>query len=304
MNGGEIAEPPPREDDAAWEDPPRRVETDAAPTLMVDGFEGPLDFLVEQCRAGRIDLARLPIAELVDAFANALLMALEGEGAPPTVLARWSAWLVMVADLALLRSRLLLPNQGSGERSAGEEAEALRHEVHTRAVIAAATDWFERRDQLGRDVWSRGRAEAVTGSGGRGSGITELLRACLVALRVPDGDGGVFRVVPPLWSAADAALRIRALLTGAGKGGASLARFLPDIPTGSPDYELRNRAAIAVTFTVGLEMVREGSLLMEQSSAFASLTMTDGIRPCPAVTPSACSRGCLRSSQRLPFKRA
>ncbi len=155
-----------------WEQPPRRAPADAAPVLAVDGFAGPIDWLVEQVRAGRIDLARLSILALVDAFADALATALDagggngvqhdGSGTRPaaaagTVLAWWSAWLVLAAELALLRSRLLLPADHAEAPVAAEQAEALRRQVRERATVAAAADWLERRLQLGRDVWGRGR---------------------------------------------------------------------------------------------------------------------------------------------------
>ena len=50
--------------------------------------------------------------------------------------------------------------------------------------MRGAADWLERRPQLGRDVFARGRPELHLG-GGAGD-LTELLRACLVALRVPE----------------------------------------------------------------------------------------------------------------------
>jgi hypothetical protein len=46
---------------SAWEDPPRASSPEAAPVLAVDGFEGPLDWLLEMAQAQKIDLARLSI---------------------------------------------------------------------------------------------------------------------------------------------------------------------------------------------------------------------------------------------------
>ena len=61
----------------AWDDAPRAPSSEPGPpVLAVDGFEGPLDWLVEQARAGRIDLARLSILALVEAFGAALDAAL------------------------------------------------------------------------------------------------------------------------------------------------------------------------------------------------------------------------------------
>ena len=78
--------------------------------LAADGFKAPLDWLLEMARAHKIDLARLSIVALIGSFAAALEAALarhDGSQAPP--LARWGDWLVMAANLAWLRSRLLLP---------------------------------------------------------------------------------------------------------------------------------------------------------------------------------------------------
>ena len=44
---------------AAWEDPPRAAQPGAAPVLAIDGFAGPLDWLLDMVRAQKIDLARL-----------------------------------------------------------------------------------------------------------------------------------------------------------------------------------------------------------------------------------------------------
>ena len=62
---------------AAWEFSPRPI-AETAPMLTVDGFAGPLDWLLELVRTGKIDLTRLSIVALIDAFATALDAALAG----------------------------------------------------------------------------------------------------------------------------------------------------------------------------------------------------------------------------------
>ena len=42
-----------------------------SPMLAVDGFEGPLDWLLELARARKVDLTRLSILALVEAFTAA-----------------------------------------------------------------------------------------------------------------------------------------------------------------------------------------------------------------------------------------
>ncbi len=126
----------------------------------------------------------------------------------------------MAAQLTELRSRLLRPDDAPAAQTEQAEAEALRRHWVLRTEMAAA-DWLERRPQLGRQVFARGRPEAGQGAGlagtraghdpedglaegaaadaaadagavrardeapVEGGDITDLLRACLVALRLP-----------------------------------------------------------------------------------------------------------------------
>lgn len=247
----------------AWEAPPRTPPASAAPVLAVDGFEGPLDWLLELARAQQLDLAKLSILQLVDAFALALDAALAEQQTIRADLARWGEWLVMAATLALLRSRLLLPPDAPAARAAQEEAEALRRRLLERAAIRHAADWLDRRTQLGRDVFGRGGVADAARSGARAADVTDLLRACLVALLVPE-QAEAYALRPlPFWRVGDAVARITRLLEVRPEGG-GLGTFLPHVDGEGPARALRCRAAVASTFLAGLELARAGTLKLEQ----------------------------------------
>ena len=72
-------------------------------TVDLDGFEGPLDLLLELARRQRIDLARISILALAEQY---LLFV---EAARKLRLELAADYLVMAAWLAFLKSRLLLP---------------------------------------------------------------------------------------------------------------------------------------------------------------------------------------------------
>jgi segregation and condensation protein A len=248
---------------SAWEDPPRAAPTELAPILAVDGFAGPLDWLLEMAQARKIDLARLSIAALIEAFATALDAALarrvRGRAAE---LGNWGVWLVMAATLAFLRSRLLLPSDSSEAKAAEDEAEALRYRLVSRAQVRAAADWLERRPQLGRDVFGCGTGDRRHNDGRVGD-ITELLRACLIALRVPDQADAYRPRPPPLWQVSDAIARMHQLL-GALPDGSPLTALLPTVGGTEPGRALRRRVAISSTLVAGLELARAGSLALDQ----------------------------------------
>ena len=260
--------------DGAWEDPPRqKADPGRAPVLAVDGWDGPLDWLLELARSRRIDLAKLPILGLVEAFATALEGALARRGPGAVALGTLGDWVVMASTLALLRSRLLLPRDDAAARQAHAEAEALRRQLVDRAATAAAADWLDGRCQLGRDVFARGQPEAAGQRSGRVGDITGLFRACLVALQLPWDAESAFRppAVPP-WTVAQATARIRALLPAAPET-RELGRFLPRVPLDASDRDRRCRAALAATFCSSLELSRDQALALQQQAPWEVITV-------------------------------
>jgi segregation and condensation protein A len=255
---------------SAWEDPPKVDRSDAAPVLAVAGYEGPLDWWLEMARGQKINLAKLSVAALIGSFAKAMDAAIAARTGD--LLPRWAVWTVMAATLTELWSRLLLPPDAPAVRAAIEEAEALRQQLLDRAQMRAAADWLERRPQLGRDSFRRGRPEAS--ATGRGGDLTELLRACLPALQVPEDQLVALRPrPPPLWTASDAIGRVSQLLPVL-PDGSPLAAYLPLIPRDAPARALRCRVAVASTLIAGLERARDGALQLDQEADWLPIRVT------------------------------
>lgn len=240
-----------------------------APILSTDNFEGPLDWLVEQARARRIDLQRLSVLALIETFETALLEALDGQASARTIV-RWGDWLVLAAELTLLRSRLMVPSTADAA-AARVEGEELRRRLIGRAEMAAAGAWLGHRPQLGIELFERGAPETPRSDRGRAGDVTALLRACLVVLAVPEDLAAGIRVSVPFWSMADAVDRMRQLLGERGEEEVGLEIFLPAVPSNASERERRCRAAVASTFVGGLELAREGVLTLAQSHGLAPI---------------------------------
>lgn len=128
-----------------------------------------------------------------------------------------------------------------------------------------AAEWLDRRKRLGREVFGRGGASEGAPVNVPVADIADLFRACLVALRMPDqADASLHRRVP-FWRVAAAVARITRML-GEDPGGRELSAFLPAVNAGAPERELRCRAALASTLLAGLELAREGALLLNQKA--------------------------------------
>src|SRR5215210_1921165 len=90
---------------------------ESEPTLIVDvdGFEGPLDLLLELARRQKVDLTRISILALAEQYLAFV------EEARRLRLELAADYLVMAAWLAYLKSRLLLPEPPKGEEPSAEE---------------------------------------------------------------------------------------------------------------------------------------------------------------------------------------
>ena len=257
---------------AAWENLPRLADATDAPLLSADGFEGPLDWLLEMARAQKIDLAKMPIAALIQSFVEALDLGLSRLDGRVPLLARWGDWLVMAATLTQLWSRLMLPADAPEAKAALSEAEALRQRVVCRMEIQAAADWLERRPQLGREVFGPGRLKGRETS--RGADIADLLRACLSLLRVLEDVAAVYRPrPPPFWRVSQAIARIEAMLDEQ-PAGAAFNAFVPAVAVEHPDRLARCRAAVASTLVAGLELAKAGSVCIRQEEAWGEISVT------------------------------
>jgi segregation and condensation protein A len=100
-----------RSDSLATELPFDQVVTidkaDAEPSFLVDvdGFEGPLDLLLELARRQKVDLAKISVLALAEQYLAFI------DAARRVRLELAADYLVMAAWLAYLKSRLLIPSE-------------------------------------------------------------------------------------------------------------------------------------------------------------------------------------------------
>ena len=231
--------------------------------LHLEGFEGPLDLLLELARGQKVDLAKISILSLVEQYLAVI------EGARRVRLELAADWLVMAAWLTWLKSRLLLPDGAEAEE--GEQAaEALAARLRDLQAMRAAALWLAARPQLGHEVFARGMPEdhREIDRSRLALDLGSLVRAYLLAAR---RGAGIRRYRPrqlTLWSVKDALQRLAALV-GSLPDWTSLDRFLPD-SLGDP---IERRAALASTLVAGLELARGGSLRLRQEHAFGPILL-------------------------------
>jgi segregation and condensation protein A len=228
--------------------------------LTLDGWEGPLDLLLNLARAQKVDLAQISILQLVEQYLTYL------SDARALKLEIAADYLVMAAWLAYLKSCLLLPKDPEADPSPEEIALRLQMRLQRLDAMREAGARLLGRDRIGRDVFLRGAPEGL-----------RLLRKA--AWQVRDFDlFAAYGVVRARTQPAMHVVHARSVMTldeaiervskmiGMALDWTFLETFLPQ----SEDSQFR-RSALASSFLAALELARRGRLEIAQDEAFAPI---------------------------------
>jgi len=138
-----------------WDGPGAAPTGDPALYLELDGWEGPLDLLLDLARRQKVDLKAISILALVDQDIRYI------ERAEALRLELAADYLVMAAWLAYLKSALLLPKDEQEDPSPEELALRLQLRLQRLGAMREAAARLLARDRIGRDVFVRGAPEGL-----------------------------------------------------------------------------------------------------------------------------------------------
>jgi segregation and condensation protein A len=239
-----------------------RGEGEPSFVVDLDGFEGPLDLLLELARRQKVDLARISVLALAEQYLAFI------EQARKVRLELAADYLVMAAWLAYLKSRLLLPDPPKPEGpGAAELAEALAQRLRRLEQIRRAAEALINRPRLGRDFFGRGSPEsiAIARRPAYQASLYDLLLA--YASRRQTQAMARVRVKERLvWSLEDARQALNRLVGVA----VDWTEFDAWLIAYCVDPKMR-RTARASSFSAALEFAREGMIELRQDRAFAPI---------------------------------
>lgn len=249
---------------ADWTTPVSPAERLAAEALIVDvdGFEGPLDLLLNLSRSQKVDLRKISVLQLAEQYlafvsrAQSLRIELAAD------------YLVMAAWLAFLKSRLLLPPEPGAEGPSAEDLAAhLAFQLERLQAMREAAATLMARDQLGRDRFVRGETQAVDSRRVVlwKATLLDLMRA-YARIRTRDDFRPYAMDRHHVFTMEQALDRMRGMLGYAGTW-TDLLTFLPE-GWGTPE---RRRSATAAHFAAALELARRGLIDLRQSDTFAPI---------------------------------
>jgi segregation and condensation protein A len=245
-----------------WGGPAPTAGEDAALYLELDGWEGPLDLLLDLARRQKVDLRKLSILELVDQYlayidrAEALRLELAAD------------YLVMAAWLAYLKSALLLPREEQEDPSPEELALRLQLRLQRLGAMREAAARLMARDRLGRDVFARGAPEGLRVDR-RNRWQCDWFALIQAYGQVKARTAPVVHMVRDrMVMTLDSALARVSAMLGVSLDWVELRDFLP------PAHEPRlRRSALASSFVAALELARLGKAELAQDEVFGPLRL-------------------------------
>jgi segregation and condensation protein A len=248
-----------------FEDVAELDKADSEPSFLVDvdGFEGPLDLLLELARRQKVDLAKISVLALAEQYLEFI------EQARKVRLELAADYLVMAAWLAYLKSRLLLPDEPktSEEPAAADLAAALAQKLRRLEAIRAAAEDLSNRPRLGRDMFLRGEPEGISII--RHSQFQASLFELLQSYAQQRQRQVLSRVTlrqRVVWTMAEAREALERL-AGHSFEWTVLDSYIERYMT-TPQMRRTVRAS---SFSASLELVREGKILLRQDAAFSPI---------------------------------
>lgn len=255
------------------EDAPRTPERDAdALIVSLDGYEGPIDLLLNMARDQKVDLRQISILALAEQYLAFV------EQARSLRIELAADYLVMAAWLAFLKSKLLLPSRpedtAEDELTGEALAEALAFQLQRLEAMQKVAKQLFARPRLGITRLPVGMA----GFAGQApvkikwqAGLYDILDAYGAITRRANPKTYDIKTWP-LMSMDEATMRLANMIGHLPSGQwrdlwTALEAYMPS----DDDATLNTRSALASTLTAALEMVKQEKINIQQEGLFAPI---------------------------------
>lgn len=247
-----------------WFDTPAAPADEDVMYVDVDGYEGPLDLLLDLARRQKVDLAAISVLALAEQYLKFIETVREKR------IEVAADYLVMAAWLAYLKSRLMVPQASSDEEPSGEMLAAmLQFRLKRLEAMRRAASQLMNRPRLGFQIYARGAPEPIEIA--RKSFWEASLYDLLKAYAGQRERGATTDYTPlqrTVWSLQEARDILQRLIGDSFEWVAMdtyLAQYLA-----TPAERSTVRAS---TFASSLELVRVGQIDLRQTETFGPLFM-------------------------------
>ncbi len=234
------------------------VNDDNKLELNIDNYEGPLDLLLDLAKTQKVDLMKISIVQLADqyiSFVERLKKNLEIA----------ADFLVMASWLAYLKSRLLLPDDLDDDFSASKMAEKLKLQLRKLELIRLLSDQLMTKKQMGVDIFFRGFNEGIKRKNTPKYFVSlyELIKS-YADFKKRKNFSSINIKKLKTYTMEEAIKKISSMFEKL-KDWCDLSDLIPET------YKIKKnlrKTGYASSFVAGLELVREGDILIKQNRLF------------------------------------
>lgn len=226
-------------------------------SLTLDGFEGPIDLLLNLARNHKIDLTKLSILKLAEQYLEFLDNIIKKD------IDIAAEYLVMGAWLAFLKSKLLLPQDKiESTQTAEEMSELLEFQIKRLEGIQKVSKLLFNKHQLGTHFFKRGDPEYfnVNNTVNYELSLYNLIKT-YGEIVTKDNNKSITIPESKLYSVEDAINNLKSLIKSS-DGWQNLLEFIPK----NINNKLELKSALASHFVASLELVKEGDISIRQDN--------------------------------------
>ena len=236
--------------------------------ISLNGYEGPIDLLLELAKNQKVNLSDISILELAKQYLDFIHKFKEQH------LEIAADYLVMAAWLTYLKSRFLLPKDINNDEYTSEELEeALKYQLQRLEAMQKISKILYARPLIGRDFFYRGMSEniKVTYQINYTSSLYDLLKSyssCLIKkdiapLTIP---------LSYLYSVDHAIQRLKDMF-GLIKEWTNFLNLIPVMVQNA----LVNKSSISSNLVASLELAKNGMIEVKQNETFGSIYVREKI---------------------------
>ncbi len=232
--------------------------------LLLDNFEGPIDFLLVLAKSQKVDLSEISISELADQYIDFInqYRNIHIEIA--------ADYLVMASWLTYLKSRLLLPKEEKTEEHSAEDLEkALRYQLQRLEAFQKISKILYSRPIINRDVFYGGSSEGlkVKYNINYTSNLYDLLKSYSQILKSNEKMDNLTIEYSELFSVDQAVKRLKEIFGSFNEW----TNFLNIIPNLNNSKNLINKSMISSNFVASLELSKNGFIDVKQDETFGNI---------------------------------
>ena len=231
--------------------------------ILLKGYEGPIDLLLDLAKKQKIDLSEISVLELAEQYIKFI------KNYTTIHLEIAADYLIMAAWLIYLKSRLLLPKEDNSDDYSPEALEdALRYQLQRLEAIQKISKILYAKPLIGRDIFYGGSLDGINVKYKitYTSSLYDLLKSYSFILRKKDNINHLTINSSELFSVDAAIKRVKNILGSLSEW----TNFLTLIPKLNLN-KIVNKSFISSNFVASLELTKNGFLEIKQSETFGNI---------------------------------